>query len=167
VKLDGTFEIPDVVGRRRLRLQSVPPGLAVTAISSGERNLFDSPIDLQAGHDLLNVQINLTSHPPVLSGTAVGAGGTPTRDFSVLVFRGDDTLSLPGGLARWARPNQTGAFVLNDLAPGAYIVAAVTDVDETRAASAEYLAAVRARGIPVVLGERERTNVVLDVLGAR
>ena len=167
VKPDGTFEIPDVLGRRTLRLQSVPPGMAVTAIQSGERSLLDSPIEFQPGLDLLNVQFALTSHPPVLSGTAAGASGVPVKDFTVLIFRGDDSLPPSRALARRARPNQNGTFQLDDLAPGAYVIAAVADVDEASAASAEYLGAVRARGVPVRLAERERRTIVLDVVSAR
>jgi hypothetical protein len=160
VNADGTFAIDDLVGRRELRVSSVPRGWTVAAITHDGRNLLNVPIEFKGGENLSGVRILLTDTPTELSGVVLDREQRPRSDCSVLVFAEDRTL-LPGR-ARWVRPDQTGRFVVEGLPAGTYLAAAVADVDDVEWSTVEYLDRLRSSATRVAIADAEKKTFTLE-----
>lgn len=161
---DGTFTLTRVVGLGEIRVVQAPRGWSVKSITAGGRKITDVPIEFKSGEDLRDVVIVLTDQLAELSGTVAGArqgAGQP----SVLVFA-DDRRQLPRR-AQWVRPDQSGRFVVSGLSAGAYLAIAVTEVDDLRWSTAEYLDQFRARATRVSLTDGEKKSIALQWSDAR
>ena len=161
-KSDGSFELSGLVGVRQIGVGSLPPGWTVKSITAGGRSIADIPIDFKGGEEVRDVTIVLTDRRSELDGVVEGESG---GEVSVLVYA-DDPRQLPRR-ARWVRPDRTGHFLVSDLPPGAYWVAAVRDVDDRRWSTPEYLAALRPVATRVALVDGERASVTVAWSGAR
>jgi hypothetical protein len=165
---DGAFELKDLLGVRELRVRSAPPGWLTKAISYNGRNLLDTTIEFKGGEELSGIQVVLTDRRAELSGTVVDTQQTPVARYSVVVFPEEERLLHdPRRLARLARPNQDGQFRIDDLLPGSYLVAAVSDVDASQWLNADYLARFRPVAVRIAVAESERKTVVLPLVNAR
>jgi len=165
---DGVFDLSGIIGRRELRVPSMPRGYLASAVLYEGRNLIDSPIDFKGGEELLGVQVVLTSRLSQLTGTATDAAKAPVSDYSVLLFPEDPALLKNSGrLARWVRPNQRGQFTSDDLLPGSYLVIAVDDVDADQWQQFAYLNQFREHAARVTLGDAEKKAITLELRSAR
>jgi hypothetical protein len=133
VNPDLTFE---VVGASpgQFRLSSnVPPAANGWVLKSAVVNGVDSldvPFEVRAGQIVSGATLTYTDHPTELSGTLQTAAGVPTSNYFIIVFSADKTFWTP--LSRrivMARPASTGKYLVRNLPPGDYFVAAVTDVE--------------------------------------
>ncbi|PYQ71791.1 MAG: hypothetical protein DMG04_19845 [Acidobacteria bacterium] len=162
---DGAFQLKDLLGARQLRVRSAPPGWLTKAILYDGRSLLDASIEFKGGEELSGVQVVLTDRHAELSGIVVDARQTPLQRYSVVVFPEDEQLLRdPRRLARLVRPNQAGQFRIDDLLPGTYCVAAVSDVDSSQWLNADYLARFRPIAIRIAVAESEKKNVVLSLV---
>jgi uncharacterized protein (DUF2141 family) len=165
---DGAFELKDLLGIRELRVRSAPPGWLTKAIVYNGRDLLDAPIAFRGGEELTGVQVMLTDRRAELSGTVVDTQQMAVARYSVVVFPEDDRLLRdPRRLARLGRPNQEGQFRIDDLLPGSYLVAAVSDVDASQWLNADYLARFRPVATRIAVAESEKKTVVLPLVNVR
>jgi hypothetical protein len=164
LKTDGTFEVANLIGRRRLDVSGLPQGWALKAIlSADDRNLADEAIDFAGTEDVRDVRVIVTSHHSELTGTIAGDATQIVSDWSVLVFAEDrERLHNSRRWARWTRPDLRGRFLADDLLPGTYLAVAVDDVDDTQWQNEDYLEQFRARAARITLGDGETKSIVLE-----
>jgi hypothetical protein len=134
VGADGTFT-----------LTSVPPGPLRLTVSGpaidnspwsllsaliGDRDLLEGDFDL-SGSGTATLILTFTDQRSGIEGTFQTASGQPVSDVFVIAFPADARQRVPySRRIRAVRPSSTGTFVLAELPPGEYLLAAVTDVDE-------------------------------------
>jgi len=161
---NGTFDIDQLLGPLQLRTVNPPRGWALKAIMYDGRDITDSSIDFKATTSIDGVRVVMTNRVATLEGTAVDAQGATITDYSVLVFPADPTLAAHARrYARWARPNQDGRFVIDDLLAGEYLAVATTDVDDTQWQNADYLERFRPQATKLMLGESEKKTIALSL----
>jgi hypothetical protein len=135
---DGSFELKNVFGTVDLQLASPVPGWMVASEIHGDRDLLDTPLNLNGGEDIRDVQVIMHSQVGGLTGTTIGAEGRPVPGCFVTLFP-DGQGSLSPRRARLQRSDQNGRFALSDLVPGNYLAAAATDVDAAVWLTREYV----------------------------
>jgi hypothetical protein len=97
----------------------------------------------------------------VLSGTLTAAGGVPAPEYSVIVFPTDPALRSSPRRVVSTRPATDGRFEFKDLPAGAYLLAALTDVEPNEWQKPEFLRDLAGASVAVaVSGDR---NQVQDV----
>jgi hypothetical protein len=156
----GRFATQSVpAGAYFLGLDGLPRGWSLKSVSAAERDVSDSPLELESA-DLGNVVIILTDRPASLSGT-IDVGSAGSRDNVVVVLFPTDPKAWTDTGAnprRLRRRNMTpsGAYEMSNLLAGEYYVAATTEEaieDFPDPALLERLAGVAAR-VQVGAGEK-------------
>jgi len=160
VRADGTFEVTDLV----------PDEYRVTATGSAigddgwwlraamwnGRDLLDTPLRLAPGTNVEGVALVFSDRRTELSGTIATVDGAAVSDLFVLAYPAEAALRVPHSRRMLAtRPDSSGRFVLLNLPPGAYLLCALTDVDEGEWNQPGFLDRLVAASVPVVLGEGE------------
>jgi Carboxypeptidase regulatory-like domain len=166
---DGVFELTELAGPCLLHVRiSGADGWIPKAIMHNGRNLIDSPINLKSGEELAGVEVVVTNRLAQLKGTVTdGANGLVT-DYSALLFPEDRTLtSNPRRLTRWIRPTAAGDFSVDDILPGAYLIAALDDIDDAQWLNDDYLERFRPRATRIELGASETKTIVLQRIDER
>jgi hypothetical protein len=162
VGLDGRFVIHGVVpGRYMLR---PPGGFAKSAIVNGEDTL-DFPLDLTGDRDVTDAVLTVTDKSSEISGTLTDASGKPAIDYTIVAAAADDRFWTPGsrriGIARLG---PDGRYVFRNLPPGAYLLAAVTDLESGGQYDPEFLRTLAgAAAMRVVLTEGAKLTQDLRV----
>jgi hypothetical protein len=125
---NGAFAIGVPGGMYALRPQP-PNGWYVKSVSLGDRDISDGPLEIRAD-DLPEILITCTDVVAQLSGVARTARGIPDPNATAVVFPVDRRLWSGGGPVtrlRTGRANRTGTYLVSELAPGDYFVAAMDD----------------------------------------
>jgi hypothetical protein len=123
---------------------------------------------VKTGEELAGVEIVLTNRVARLHGTVTDAANRLLTDYSVLLFPEDRTLlGNPRRLTRWIRPTTAGDFSIDTILPGAYLIAALDDVDDAQWLNADYLERFRPRATRIELGASEKKTVVLQRIDER
>ena len=164
VQADGTFMLgPVAPGFYRLSANSpLPPGWAARSLIIGDGDLFDRAILLRAGIHTTDVVLTYTDRPTELSGTLQTPAGDATADYFIVVFSADKSLwTSMSRRQTMARPASSGRYVVSNLPPGDYLVAAVTDVEQGSWFDPAFLEQLLPAAVKVTLAEGERR--VLDL----
>jgi len=163
IRPDGSFRLTRLLGTLELRVGPDTRGWRPKSITAAGRSLLDVPVDFKGGEDLRDVVIVMTDRTATLTGSVNAGSQTPLpASLSVLVFPNN---SLQAHRARWLRPDQRGRFVVTDLSPGDYLVAATTDVDDLQWQTAAYLGRFRSAAQRVVLGDGETKSITVELSG--
>jgi hypothetical protein len=126
----GTFEVRNVLGKRRLTLSGLPPGWAVKAVRIGGTDVTDTGYDF-GKEDVPGVEFVVTNRLTLLSGTVKRDNQAPATDYVVLAFSTDETQWQQGSRrTATARPDQHGTYRITSLPPGSYYVVAVDSMPE-------------------------------------
>ena len=107
----------------------LPLGWYVKSVAMGDRDISDGPLEIRPG-ELPEIVITCTSVAAQLSGTVTSAQGSPDSTATVILFPVDRRFWPGGGSVirlRTARPNRTGRYLVSELPPGDYFVAAMDD----------------------------------------
>jgi protocatechuate 3,4-dioxygenase beta subunit len=127
---DGTFEIDGVLpGAYRLNV-TLPEGTwrLRSAIVDG-RDVLDYPLTFSDG-DRSGATLIFSERRASLSGTVQDTDGRPVLDLAVVVVPADTALwRADSRRVRTTRPATDGTFTFDDLVPGDYLLAALTDFD--------------------------------------
>ena len=165
LKDDFTFEAAVQPGANMVRLLSMPPSLALKAVRVGGVDVTDTGFDVKPNVDVRGIEIELTSHPTVVSGQVTDAHGASSKDCMVVIFARDD--AKWEGTSRYiqtARPDQDGRFKVSGLPPGDYHVVATSTVQQPdQAGDPDVLKQLRDRAAALSLGEGETKVVDLKV----
>lgn len=146
---DWTFEIPGLVGQRRLGVD-LPDGWTVQSVLRAGTDITDSAIDF-TGQDVNDVVITLTQRLTTVSGT-VQDGDRQVRDATVLVFADDLQRWHPRSrFVRRAQLNDAGQYVVRGLPAGAYRAVALDYLEEGQESNPGTLQRLRLSGATFTL----------------
>jgi uncharacterized protein (DUF2141 family) len=166
IAMDGTFtfgefgellpgayqfsvEVPGSSAGRGYQLQS--------AVVDG-RDILDAPLQITGDSPATTtVVLTLTDQHTSLSGVLETSTRQPAVNFTVIAFTTNRSWwSPPFRRIRTARPATDGHFSFQDLPPGEYYLAAVTDWAPDDVRDAEFLSEAVATAIRVTIGEGEQ-----------
>ena len=165
---DGTFAVDAVQGPVEIRLRNPPAGWTLQAVTVGDRTLPDTWMDLNSGAPVTDVTLQVSTHPPELSGTVLDGSGQPVFGDSIIVFPKDPALlGNPARWTRWIKPDATGHFAIRDLPQGEFYAVALRDVDDAVWETQAYLDALRPQAVPVTLTAGRVATVSLVLQGPR
>lgn len=135
-----------------------------SAILNG-RDLLDRPFDLAAGTGGTLVVTATTKHSTA-TGRLQTSSGAPASDVFVIAFAKDASLWGPGARrVRAVRPDVDGRYHFDDLPPGEYRIAAVTDVDPDEWQDPTFLAALVPASVAFTVGETDTQAPTLRIGG--
>jgi hypothetical protein len=161
VNADGTFEIRNI-GPGALALSCTLPADIrdqwwLRSAVAGGRDLLDSPLEIAPGVNFSDVVVTLSDRRTELSGTLQTPAGLPAPEYYVVVFPAERALWQPRSRRIQAvRPSTDGKFVVINLPPGQYLVAAMTDVAPNEWNEPGFLEQIAPAGVQVTLGEGEK-----------
>ncbi|HEX5108634.1 MAG TPA: carboxypeptidase-like regulatory domain-containing protein [Vicinamibacterales bacterium] len=162
VRDDWTFEIPALVGRRRLRV-TVPQGWAVRSIRRGGADVTDSTLDF-AGKDIDGIVVQLTKQLTTVAGQVTDARGQKVTDATVVVFAEDrDRWGPNSRFVRAARPDQDGRFSIQGLPAARYLAVALDFLEAGEETDPDALERLQRLGTRLTLGDAESKTVDLKV----
>jgi hypothetical protein len=127
VRGDWSFEMSGISGPRRLRLLQAPRGWGLERILVNGVDATDTPLRFGAANQsLTNVEVVLTRRVTEVVGRVADDRGKPVADARVVVFSADSDLWYDRSrFLKMSASDAEGAFVVRDLPPGDYFVAAV------------------------------------------
>jgi len=171
VGADGTFSFP-VVDPGRYRLSASIPAASrgawlLKSAMVGDRDAADMPFEVKAGQAVTDVVVTFTTKATRLTGTLLTADDQPAPGYYVVVFA-DDPAQWIAGSRRVPAPVRAatdGRFAFTGLPAGSYRLAALTSVDTSDLANADFLAALKPGAALVTLADGE--NKTQDVKFAR
>jgi hypothetical protein len=161
---DGTFRIAGVAPGQ-FRIAAAVPGATSTAgwaLRSAMMNgvdAADAPIDVRGGQDLTYIVLTFTDHPSLLSGTVQTPAGVAASDFYIIIFATDR--AQWGAQSRrtvMVRPTTLGRYMVRNLPPGDYYLAAVTDVSLNQWFDPGFLDSLVPAAIRVTIAEGEQAT---------
>jgi hypothetical protein len=161
VRDDGTFELTNVVpGTYVLSIAgpSVDAGWWPRSAMLDGRDLFDGRVEIAADMNLAGLVVTLTDRRTELSGTLQTPAGAPASDVFVIVYPADRGLWVPNARrVKAARPGIDGRYAIADLPPGAYLLAAIADIDEGDWLDPAFLEQLVPGSVPIAIREGETT----------
>jgi hypothetical protein len=169
---------PDATGA--FTFAGVPPGwyrMSVSLPPTGAENwtlktaaidgaaASDVPVSIRRDTDAATV--TLTDQRAGLTGVLQDANGTPSPEYSLVVFSADRRFWLPKSRRRVGpiRPGADGRFVVADLPPGEYFLAAVIDLDASELEDNALLEQLAAAAVKVTLIEGQQVTQNIKVGG--
>jgi protocatechuate 3,4-dioxygenase beta subunit len=160
---DGSFATPgDPPGR--YVVFAVAPGWTLQTVTRGGKVVMDDVIELDSG-DLSGLVLTMSRESNRIAGSITDAAGANAADADVTVFPADSTLWREGIInsrrVRSVHATSSAAFVISDLAPGDYYVAAVGSRFVIDAADPLFLARLIPGATKLTLGEGETKTTQL------
>ena len=128
---NGTFELIGVLPGTYSLTASAGAGWWLRSAMVNGRDLLDDQIQINASSsDISDVVLTFSDRHSGIQGTLTTGSNQPAPDVTVIAFSADRAQWKPGSRRiKIARPSSDGLFTLNDLPPGDYLVAAVTDIE--------------------------------------
>jgi uncharacterized protein (DUF2141 family) len=160
VQPDGTFVLDGLTPGRYQVTAVVPDGYAVRAIRVGGEDAFDLPVTIEPGvsADSPHIEVALTDRLASLTGLFQDASGRPATDYQMVVFPSDQRYwDATSRRITTARPATDGRFLFPALPPGAYRLAALTDVEDGEWLDPTFLERLIPAAIEVTIAEGEQT----------
>jgi len=137
------------------------PGTATwwlrSAVLAG-RDLLDDPVVVPPDQDepIGGLVLTFSDRRRQLAGTLQAPTGAPAAEYLIVVFTTERRWWRPDARRlAFTRPATDGQFVVRDLPPGEYYLAAVTDLDTTSWQTAAFLEQIVTSALKVTLGEGE------------
>lgn len=165
---NGAFAITGVPpGRYRVTIDTGVSGRAILPKSATlqSTNALDDGIQV-SGSDLSGLDVTITSLAAEISGSLQDASGRAATDFYVIVFPDDRKFwTMNSRRIKTARPGVDGTFVLRNLPPGNYRIAAVTDVDTNEWFEPTFLSQLVSASAQITLAEGEKKAFPLKLGG--
>lgn len=166
---DGTFEIANIVGPRRIRLTRAPAGWGLKHVLVNGVESTDTVFPFGTkDQSLKNVEVVLTNQLTEISGGVTDARKQPVSEYAVVVFATDRDRWYEGSrFFTLARPRGDGTYAVRRLPAGDYYIAALDRVQGTNAdgewQDPEFLDALSRRATRVTLGEGQRVALPLTL----
>jgi len=156
---DGRFTLEGVgPGRYVLRAAGVQssatqPIVQKSAVVNGQ-DTMDIPLDFTADQDITNATITMTDRLSELSGTLIDPSGKSGSDYTIIVAATDSRYWTPGSRrVLTTRPSPDGRYLIRNLAPGDYLIAALTDLEPGSQYDPEFLKALAGASVHVTISE--------------
>lgn len=162
---DGSFELVGVIPGEYTVVAPVTAGWRLHSVMSGGRDLIDVPLVVDgSAQQMADVLITYTDRRSELAGTLTTSTGQPATEFTVIAFPVDRRYWRPGARRiKTARPATNGAFSIMDLPAGEYLVAALTDFDQSDLMQGDYLEPIVLAAVKVVIADGQRTRQDLRI----
>jgi hypothetical protein len=131
----GRFEITGIIpGTYRVSVSL--PGLGRpaswflrSAVVNGQETL-DTSLTIRPNETIREASVVFSDRPAQLSGSVQNAAGGAPNEFTVILFPQNNAFWTPQSRRIFAmRPSADGAFSFTGLVPGAYLLAAIDDVE--------------------------------------
>ena len=166
VDADGTFTLTNLFGPRLIRVNWLSQEWMLEVIIVAGSDVTDRPYDFQPNEAIENAQIVLTDRITHISGTVSDHDGTPSRDFTVVVFPEDETKwASPSRYVRSVWLDQQGLIKIRGLPPDDhYLAVAVDYLEEDGANDPEFLDLMKNRATRFRLREDASTTVDLKLV---
>lgn len=165
VNADGTFVVTGVSpGQYRLTASapSAPAGWALRSSVAAGVDSLDTPLQVTAS--VTDAVVTFTDAPTQLSGVLQTPAGDPTSHYFIIVFSADRALVRSSSRrSMMARPDTAGRYVVRNLPPGDYHVAAVTDVEFNAWLDPEFLEGLLPMSTPITFVEGEQKTLDLRI----
>ncbi len=165
VRPDGTFELKASPGTVSVNLVQLPNWMLKSVKYNG-REVLETGLEVHAGEDIENLQVEITDRFPELSGSVADERGRPIIEFTAIAF--SQQPAAPGAVPRSsiARPDQDGRFKFRPLRAGSYYVVAVDYVEQGQWLDPDYLDRLRPLATRVTIGDAETMSIDLKVVKA-
>jgi protocatechuate 3,4-dioxygenase beta subunit len=164
-KADGTFEMKSAAGTFTLNMMQAPNWMIKSAKHNGV-DVIENGLEVRAGEDIENLQVEVTDRFPELSGSVADERGRPVIEFTAIAF--PQQPAPPGSMARSSigRPDQDGRFKIRPLRAGSYYVVAVDYVEQGQWLDPDYLERLRPSATRVTVADAEAKSIDLKVVKA-
>jgi hypothetical protein len=164
-KPDGTFELKGLAGHRVIRAGNLPQGWMLKTVRLNGTDITDAGVDFKAGEQYSNLEIVLTAKTTEITGGVTIDNGTPTKDYTVVVFSEDpDHWTIP--MSRWivgARPDQDGRFKIRNMPPGTYFAVALDYIESGAWSDPDLLDRLKTRAKRFTLDEGASETLDLKI----
>jgi hypothetical protein len=127
------------------------------------KDVTDTALDFGSAYAGKPVEVVVTQRRAQVNGSVSNDRGQPARDYVALLFPEDEaqwTLSSSRFFAT-GRPDQQGAFTINNLPPGRYLATAVESLESGEERNPETLARLRGSATAIQLQESESRTLAL------
>jgi hypothetical protein len=160
---DGRLTLEVAPGSWRLSAFASAPWRVDRIIYRGEAIDPGKDIDIteEPGGRL---EVLFTAKSGTVTGSVKEAGGKPATDYVVFLLGAEDDVATAAGygLFNMARPDQSGRFKAEHLAPGAYVAVAVEDLD-TDSFDRDVMERLRNAGTPFRVRQGETATLDLTL----
>ena len=162
-KDDFTFEVKAMPGRFVLRTFAAGQDWSLKSVRDRGTDVTDTGFDLRPGENLADLEVELTSQRPEVSGLVTDGNGVRATNYTVVVFpqdreRGEYPMSR---YFATARPDQEGRFRIRSLPPSDYYAVAVEYVEPGQWMDPDFLDSVRHAAVGFSLGPAETKTLDL------
>ena len=166
VNTDGTFTLTNLFGPTMLRVSGLRSEWMVEAILVAGSDVTDTLFDFRPNQAIEDAEVVLTDRVTEVSGTVKEPDGTPSTDFTLVVFPQDDTKWTPQSrFVRSARPDQEGVVKMLGLPPDdRYLAIAVDYVEEGGASDPVFLNGIKGRASRFSLDPGASVTVDLTIV---
>jgi len=168
VESNGRFEIDGILPDTYTLKATVPgqPGWWLRSATIDGRDLLDYPFEIGPASNITNLILTFSDQHTSLSGTLLKATGGAAPAYSIVVFPTDRGMWRPHARRiQTARTGTDGRWIMKDLPPGEYFVAAVTDVDPDEIGDASFLSALVPAAATVALKDGDQKTLDLRIGG--
>jgi uncharacterized protein (DUF2141 family) len=162
VDREGRFVITGVTPGR-YRLTASFPGTGRTggwilrSATVGEQDTLDVPVAIQPGQNLSGATLTFVDRVARLTGTVRAQAGGAAPETTVVLFPADQTFWLPQSRRIQAvRLSDDGAYAIQGLPPGDYVLAAVEDVEPGEWFDPAFLQRLAPSGMRIAIAEGEQ-----------
>jgi len=161
VRADGTFTLSNVFGPRVLQLAHVPAGWAMDHVWLGDVGIIALPMELpSSAHPTIFVTRRLGS----VDGEVQDNQGHPFASARVIIFGQDERRwGFRSRLIKSGLCGPDGRFVVDDLLPGEYLVAAMEYLEEGSWMNPDVLAALRSSAVAMRVSAGSPLSVTLKL----
>jgi hypothetical protein len=129
------------------------------SVMANGQDLLDHPLTITGGEgDLEDVVVTFTDRHTTLTGVLQTPTGAPATDYYVVALSTDRSMWRRGSRRlAFARPASDGAFLITDLPPGDYHLAALADLDPHDWERPDLLDQIVPASLPVTVTDGGRT----------
>jgi hypothetical protein len=142
---------------------------ALQSVVVDGRDVTDLPLDITPDAIPKDIVVTFGDRAQSLSGKLQQSSGAPATDYTIIVFPADKAYWLPQSRRiLTTRPGTDGTFTLGGpgpttLPPGAYLLAAVTEIDRDEQFDPALLQSIVASAVPVTIqaGEKKIQDLII------
>jgi uncharacterized protein (DUF2141 family) len=154
----GNFTIAGVApGRYTVRVQGQVQNATLKSAMTGGRDILDFPLEVRPNQDVADLTLTMANQTQELSGTLTDALNMPATAYTVIVFSADTKFWTPQSRRIVsARPGTDGRYIVRNLPPGEYFLAAVTDAEPGEWFDPKFLEQLRPASAHVTLAPNDK-----------
>jgi hypothetical protein len=158
--IDGSFQVPNLLGTFRLNVERVPAGWMLKAIEVDGVDVTDTPVTFRPGQKP-QATVVLTNRITDLSGIVTNDDRKPV-EAAIMIFPDDPAKWTAPRFARTLRASDDGRFSLRGLpAHDSYLAVATDYVDPNEVKDSEFLDRLRSRATAFSLEEGQSRRISL------